>query len=268
MANFVPINNVKPFNSYIASTGETTFVFDWFVFKAEYVLVYKNGVLLQYNTEYNIPINAIGSATGGVITLIDPCEEGDEIVISRKSEIKRTSGYTESGEFRAGAINLDINYVVSLIQEINFKLERSISLSPSDSETTSRSLTMPKLKDRLSKYLAFDNNGNLTAVDSSASIDLVDNWVRKSESSQLEISSKKIYTQITTNIILKLPIVESVNDGMEILILNLDTNTNNTIVNSNSAIIKIDGATETILAPGEYKKFIYNHSMLKWFTID
>lgn len=267
MANFVPINNIKPFNSYVASAGETSFVFDWFVFKAEYVTVYKNDELLTYFTDYTIPTNSIGSANGGNIILVTPCDEGDEIVISRKSAIKRTSGYTESGEFRAGAVNLDMNYIISLIQELNFQLGRCVILSPSDAETSALNLILPKVKDRLGKYLAFDNNGNLTAVDGS-SIDLYYNWIRIDKSSLLEKSSKKIYTQITEEITLRLPIVASVDDGREIFILNLDTNTFDTKINANSETVTIDGEEEIILTPGEYKKFVYNHALLKWFTVD
>ena len=267
MSNFVPINNIKPFNSYIASAGETVFVFDWFVFKADYVAVYKNDELLTYYTDYSIPTNSIGSVNGGTIILASPCEEGDEIVISRKSAIKRTSGYTESGEFRAGAVNNDMNYIISLIQELNFQLERCVIISPSDAETSALNLILPKVKDRLGKYLAFDNNGNLTAVDGS-NIDLFYNWIRIDKSLLLEKSYKKIYTQITGDITLRLPIVESVDDGREIFILNLDTNTFNTIVNSNSGVVTIDGENEITITPGEYKKFVYNHALLKWFTVD
>lgn len=267
MASFVPINDIRPFNSYVASAGETEFAFDWFVFKAEYVLVYKNDELLSYLTDYTIPTNSIGSANGGKIILVNPCEAEDEIVVTRKSAIKRTSGYTESGEFRASAVNLDMNYVISLIQELNFQLERCVILSPSDAETSQLNLVLPKVKDRLGKYLAFDNNGNLTAVDGT-SIDLYYNWIRIDKSSLLDKSAKKVYTQITEEATLRLPIVTEVDDGREIFILNLDSNEFNVIVDANSEIVTIDGEAQITLTVGEYKKFVYNHALLKWFTVD
>lgn len=261
----VPINNKKPFNSYIATAGQSIFTFDWYVLKKEYVKVYKNNILLTYLIDYTVQFT--GQTEGGTITLKIPAEVDDTIVISRQSIISRTSSYTESGEFRASAVNTDLNYLVTVLQELSFLIERCVILSPSDADTTQLNLILPILKDRLGKYLAFDNNGNLTAVPGS-SIDLYYNWIRIDKSSILEKSTKKIYTQTTGEITLKLPAVGSIDDGREIFILNLDTNIFDTKVNVNSEIVTIDGNEEIILTPGEYKKFIYNHALLKWFTID
>lgn len=261
----VPINSKKPFNSYIATAGQTLFVFDWFVFDKQYIKVYRNGELLSMNIDYSVQFT--GLSEGGSITFLVACVVGDEVVIKRESEIKRTSSYTESGEFRAKAVNIDLNYIVTVIQELNFLLERCVILSPYDADTDASNLILPRRSERTGKYLAFDNNGNLTAVYGS-SIDLYYNWVRIDKSSLLEKSAKKIYTQITQEIILRLPIVDSVDDGREMFILNLDTNTFSTKINVNSTTVTIDGQSEITLTPGEYKKFVYNHALLKWFTID
>jgi hypothetical protein len=267
MTTFVPINDIRPFNSYTATAGETTFVFDWFVFKAEYIKVYKNDLLLTYLTDYTVPVESVGSATGGNIILTTPCALGDEIVIFRQSIAKRVSGYTESGEFRASAVNIDFNYLISLIQEAQFQIERCVILSPSDADTLALNLVLPKLADRVGKYLAFDNNGNLTAVPGS-SIDLFYNWIRFTASDTIDKAAKKVYTQLTADATLKLPSMGLIDDGREIFILNLDTNTFDTKINVNSETVTIEGEEEIILTPGEYKKFVYNHALLKWFTVD
>lgn len=259
----VPINNKKPFNSYIATEGQTIFTFDWYVFKKEYVKVYKNDNLLTYLSDYTVQFT--GQTEGGTITLNTPAVKDDAIVISRQSVISRTSNYTESGEFRAYAISNDLNYLVTVLQELSFLLERSVVLSPSDAESTQ--LSLPNLQDRIGKYLAFDNNGNLTAVPST-SIDLYYNWLRVDKSMVINKLIKKVYTQITSEITLELPQVDSTDDGRELFILNLDSNTFNTKVNANSETVTIDGQEEIILLPGVYKKFVYNHALLRWFTID
>lgn len=267
MATFVPINDIRPFNSYTANAGETTFVFDWFVFRPEYVKVYKNDILLEYLTDYSVPNTSVGSSDGGNVILIDPCEAGDEIVISRKSSIKRTSGYTESGEFRASAVNIDLNYLVSLIQEVNLQVERCVILSPSDADTQPLSLQLPKLSDRLGKYLAFDQVGNLIAVPGS-SIDLFYSWVRFTENSIIPKQTKKAYADISAEITLKLPIVNSIDDGREISILNLDTNEANIIIDVNSETLTIMGEATDTLEPGAYRSYIYHHGQLKWIRLD
>jgi hypothetical protein len=272
--NFVPINDIRPFNSYVATEGETTFVFDWFVLKPEYVQVFKNGVLLTYLSQYTIPSNSIGSANGGTIILSNGCSEGDAISIKRKSAIKRTSGYTESGEYRAKAINLDFNYIISLIQEANFLLGRCVVLNDSDPNTQG-SLILPYFENRKGKYLAFDNNGSLVAVPGS-SIDLYYHWVRVSVDTVLPKEVKKVYAQISSEITLDLPIVGILDDGREIYIINLATNEFNVIVRVTQPGILIentnpDGVIENAesdeLEPREGRTFVYNHALSKWFSI-
>jgi hypothetical protein len=267
MSNTIIINDIKPFNSYIAVDGETDFTFDWFVFKPEYVKVYKNEGLLTYISDYTIQSTSIGNPNGGRIILNTPCEEGDEIVIFRKSDVKRTSGYTENGDFRANAVNLDFGYLISLIQEINFQIGRSIVLTPTDSNTSPENLYLPKLSERIGKFLGFDNNGNFTALEST-NIDLYYNWVRITENVLLEKKIKKAFIKISGSISVKLPVMSSIDDGREILLLNLDSSTANATIEANSTVVTIDGDPIVILEPKTYKKFVYNHSELKWFTID
>jgi hypothetical protein len=263
----VPINDIKPFNSYVASANQTEFVYDWYVFKAQYIHVYKNDILLTYQNDYSVPTVGIMNPTGGKIILTAPCTAGDKIVISRKSIAERLSGYTESGEFRSTAVNNDINYLISLIQEINFLLERCVTIPPSDADTVSGNLVMPSFQSRIGKYLAFDNSGTLTAIEGT-SIDLYYNWTRITSTSTLDKLSKKVYTQITSQITLALPMVAEADDGREMFVLNLDSNAHNTIIQPHSSSITIDGLTQVSLSPGEYKKFVYNHALLKWFSID
>lgn len=267
MATYIPINDIRPYNSYVASANQTTFVFDWFVQKEEYVTVYKNEQLLANIQDYSFAVNSIGNATGGSISLAVGCTAGDLIVIVRNSSIKRVTGFSESGEFRASAVNLELNYLVTLIQELNFRLGRCIILSETDADTASSGLVLPKRQDRLGKYMGFDNNGNLIAVGGS-SIDLYYNWVRVSNSITLDKSPKKIYAQIAAEITIRLPIVSGTDDGREIFILNLDSNEHDVIIDPNSETLTIDGEDQIILTPGEYKKFIYNHALSKWFSID
>ena len=267
MTTFVPINNIKPYNSYTASDGETSFVFDWFVLKAIYLTVYKNDVLLTLYTDYTVPTGSVGSATGGNIVLSSPCVVGDRIVILRESDIERTSGYTESGDFRSSAVNLDLNYIISLIQELSFKTGRGIILSPSDADTIAENMVLPKLSDRIGKYLAFDNLGNLVAVESS-SIDLYYNWEKITGNATIEKTTKKAYLQITSSATILLPVMGVADDGREIFMLNISDSTENATISANSSTVTVDGNPNVVLIPGEYKRFIYNHSLLKWFTVD
>jgi hypothetical protein len=264
---FVPVNDVIPSNSYIANAGETSFVFTWFVFRAEYVSVYKNDVLLVYLTDFNIPNSSVGSANGGNIILTQACVAGDRIVIARKSLVKRTSGYTDRGEFRASAVNNEFNYLVTVIQELLYQLDRSLTLAPSDANSNILGLVLPKQEDRLGKYLVFDQNGNID-VTPSTGVDLFYNWVRFTASAEIPTQTKKAYASLSAAATLKLPVVNSTDDGKEILILNPDTNAFNLTINVNSATVTIDGSATNVLSPGYYRSYIYNHTALKWITLN
>jgi hypothetical protein len=267
MAIFVPINDIRPFNSYIANAGETTFVFDWFVFRAEYVKVYKNDIPQVYLSDYTVPNISVGSATGGTIAFVEACKEGDAIVIFRESEIKRTSSYTESGEFRASAVNNDFSYLVTICQELRALLNRCVILSPTDADTLALSLQLPKLSARIGKYLAFDQNGTFVAMPSTSN-DLFYSWVNFNESGVIAKETKKAYVEVTEAIEITLPEVGILDDGREIEILNSDRSESDIMVSVNSDIITLDGETSDTIEPGSYRKYIYIHTRLMWLRFD
>jgi hypothetical protein len=122
---------------------------------------------------------------------------------------------------------------------------------------------MPKINDRLGKYLAFDQLGNLVAIPGS-SIDLFYSWVKTTESITIAKQTKKLYAEITSEVTLKLPIVDASDDGREISILNLDSNTHDVTIDSNSLIVTIGGYLTDTINPGGYRTYIYNHGSLEW----
>lgn len=262
----IQIDNIKPFISYSATEGQTNFSFNWYVFKGEDIKVYKNDIQLEYLVDYTIPNNSLKNTEGGFVLLENECADNDVVVIFRQTEIKRVSGYTESGDFRSSAVNNDMNYIMSILQELNFQIGRCVILSPSDSEVAELSLTLPKVDDRKGKYLGFDNNGNMTAL-SSSSIDLYYSWVRIEASQILKKEYKKIFCEITQEITLQLPIMAEIDDGREIFIANTDDNSFNVNINCDSGIT-INGQDSDLLLPGEYRKYIYNHKLLKFFTVE
>jgi hypothetical protein len=265
MANPIVINDIVPFNSYIARAGETNFVFDWFVLKPEYVNVYKSRVLLTYLTDYTVKPGSVQNALGGNIILNTPCLGGEEVIVLRNSIIKRTSGYTEGGDYRASAVNLDFNYIISILQEISFKLSRTVGLSPFDPDMNILNLLLPSLADRKGKYLGFDNNGKLVALPGSKT-DLYYSWTELTMSQQIVNISRSIYVTLTTDITLTLPSVTIADEGRAILIMNPDTNTHKVSIKS-SDTSTIDGQDTNIL-PGEYVTFIYIAKKNSWIMKD
>lgn len=285
MATFIPINDTRPYNSYVAAANNTNFVFDWFVQKEEYVTVYKNEVKLLYIQDYSFTPNSIGSATGGAIQLALPCASGDIIVIMRNSAIKRVTGYSESGEFRASTINLEINYVLTLIQELSFKIGRCLVLSETDANTLPGDIILPSVNQRKKKYLYFDENGKLTAANGT-NIDIYNdlydalynnflapwrqqlstNWKSYSSSSVINKSHRRIKAVTTVATVLQLPTLTDADDGLDFFILNDSTSVFPCVISlqDDTASIPNSTARNNLLFPGESKRYFYNAAGKEW----
>lgn len=156
----VPINDSDTRSSYTATSGQTTFAYDFWIKGAGDLDVYVNGTLKTLTTDYTV--SATQSPSGGNVVFNSGLSDSDIVVIDYNPDIDRLTEFNTSGSFRATALNLELTYFTTLFQWLRTKVSRSFTLDPSS--TSSVSLTIPTPS--ANKVLKW--NSTATALENSA----------------------------------------------------------------------------------------------------
>ena len=127
----IPINDTTPKNSYVATAGQTTFPYTYFVNQAGDLQVYVNQV--QVLTGFTV--TNLQEASGGNVVFDTGLDDGDVVVIVRCSIIERLSEFEASGAFFASAVNLEYTYGVVIDQDLRRKIQDALRLSDFETET-------------------------------------------------------------------------------------------------------------------------------------
>lgn len=158
------LDNESPINQYVSSSGQTEFVFSFYIFATSDIKVYVNDVLKTITTDY-----VVRKSDGGVIGSSDLPMDGGKIIfnvgqvagakisINRDIPINRYTQFVTGGDFKADAFNTELTRILAIQQQLNRDISRSFRLAPSDAE--GGSLQLPT--NRASNILAFDAIGNL-----------------------------------------------------------------------------------------------------------
>lgn len=161
------LDNESPINQYVSSSGQTEFVFSFYIFATSDIKVYVNDVLKTITTDYVVRKNdggVIGSSDlpmdGGKIIFNVGQVAGAKISINRDIPINRYTQFVTGGDFKADAFNTELTRILAIQQQLNRDISRSFRLAPSDAE--GGSLQLPT--NRASNILAFDANTNLTLI--------------------------------------------------------------------------------------------------------
>jgi hypothetical protein len=142
-----------------AGTGPYAFTFE--ILDENDIAVYFNATLLTLTTDYTVSINAngTGSVTIVVGTNVPTTPDGDDsITIVGARDIERTTDFVTAGDFRASAINEQLDALTIFDQQISERVDRSIIAPVTDPTTIN--MTLPAKADRVNKVLAFDADGN------------------------------------------------------------------------------------------------------------
>ena len=161
------LDNESPINQYVSSSGQTEFVFSFYIFATSDIKVYVDDVLKIITTDYVVRKNdggVIGSSDlpmdGGKIIFNVGQVAGAKISINRDIPINRYTQFVTGGDFKADAFNTELTRILAIQQQLNRDISRSFRLAPSDAE--GGSLQLPT--NRASNILAFDANGNLILI--------------------------------------------------------------------------------------------------------
>jgi hypothetical protein len=135
----IPISDGTPKNSYIAAAGQTIFPYTFWVKDAGHIAVYVNNVLKVITVDYTV--SSVQSPTGDNVVFNSGLTEDDTVVIVYDPKYERTSEYT--GTIRLNALNTELTYVLTLLQNNKRVSENAIRIS--DEETVGLDAKLPSL---------------------------------------------------------------------------------------------------------------------------
>jgi hypothetical protein len=146
---------------YVANQGQTVFPYTFRIFAASDLVVERlrnnTTTVLQLNVDYTV--SGVGNNTGGNVTLTQGAQANDIIAIVSNQPNQRSTDFTESGDFRAAALNAEFDRIWIGIQQIAQDVSRQITRPLSD---PTASYVLPPAAVRANRYLAFGPNGELT----------------------------------------------------------------------------------------------------------
>jgi hypothetical protein len=159
------INAVTRRVVYDGSSGLGPYAFNFEVLDANDINVYFNTTLLTITDDYTVTVNANGKGSVSIVTgtnVPSTPVAADQITIIGSRDIERTTDFVTAGDLRAAALNEQLDALTIFDQQISERVDRSVQF-PSY-EPAGLNYTVPDVDDRKGKYLAFDNNGELTST--------------------------------------------------------------------------------------------------------
>jgi hypothetical protein len=155
----LPANSRR--DRYVANQGQTVFPYTFRIFAASDLVVERlrnnTTTTLQLNVDYTV--SGVGNNTGGNVTLTQGAEQNDIIAIVSNQPNQRSTDFTESGDFRAAALNAEFDRIWIGIQQLAQDVSRQITRPLSD---PTASYVLPPAAVRANRYLAFAADGSLT----------------------------------------------------------------------------------------------------------
>ncbi len=124
----IKINDVSPRIRYRADGTQTAFTFPFAIFKQSDMEVYLDDVL--QNSGYSI--SGVAETNGGSVIFTQAPANNTVITLYRNLPIDRQSDFQDGGAFRAQVINDELDYQVALVQQMNEKFDRCLSVGITD----------------------------------------------------------------------------------------------------------------------------------------
>jgi len=145
---------------YVATAAQTVFPYTFRIFAAGDLVVerLRAGVTttLALTTDYTV--SGVGADVGGNVTLTAGALAGDVLAIVSDQPNQRSTDFTESGDFRAAAVNAEFDRLWIGVQQLAQELARQITAPKSDPPA---SYILPPRGQRPNQLLGFDGNGDL-----------------------------------------------------------------------------------------------------------
>lgn len=164
------INAVTRRVVYTGSAGTGPYAFSFEILAEGDIAVYFNAAILTLTTDYTVTINANGTGSVTIVTgtnVPSTPTASDQITIVGSRDIERTTDFVTAGDFRASAINEQLDSQIIMIQQIAEENQRGMRAPPYDPALVADGgvvdMTLPTKASRAGKTLAFDSDGNPVA---------------------------------------------------------------------------------------------------------
>ena len=135
----------------VGGTPQTSFTFDFVIFDTSTDLkVYNGDTLLTGSTHYTVSGNAgtDGGFDGGTVTLVNTLASGvsnTTVTILRNISTDRLANLASTGPLDIDAVNKDFNRYVSMLQQFEETVDRSVQ-APEQDPTQRTTATSPGLR--------------------------------------------------------------------------------------------------------------------------
>jgi len=150
-------------NSYSGNGSVTVFAYSFKIATTadiEVIIRSSTGTETTKTLTTHYTVSGAGSASGGNVTMGTPPATGETLVIRRSTTQTQSLDLVENDPFTAESIEGAFDKNLSIAQELQEAISRSIKVSKSNTITTSE--ITASATDRASKLLSFDSNGDLT----------------------------------------------------------------------------------------------------------
>jgi len=152
------VADTPPWVQYQADGAQAAFTFPFPVLSAaDLQVVFDAGAAPGAHT-----IDGVGNSEGGTVIFPSPPPAGTRITLYRDMPVARTSDFTEAGDFRASALNAELDALAMMVQQVEAAATRALAAPAHD--TLGEPLTLPGADARADSVLAFDADGRATAL--------------------------------------------------------------------------------------------------------
>ncbi|WP_156092802.1 hypothetical protein [Rhodovibrio salinarum] len=157
----VRVADARPYVQYACDGVQTVFTYPFLILAADdLVLVLDDGT-----TPTGVTVRGVGNEAGGRVTCATPPAAGRTLTLFRDMAITRTTDFLEAGEFRASAINAELDRLTMLLQQLEALTGQALKRAPEDADTA---LILPPADARADAVLGFDAAGRPSVVTGSA----------------------------------------------------------------------------------------------------
>lgn len=126
-------------DEYTASASQTTFPYTFWIKETSDLAVYVNGTLKTLTTDYTV--STIQDPNGGNVIFNSGLTANDVVVITYEPSLARATDFLTSGNLKASALNLELDYLISLNQYLRNQNDRTIRISDTATGSITTTIT-------------------------------------------------------------------------------------------------------------------------------
>ena len=165
------VQTTKNIIVHVATDGQDTYSYDFLVLSADHMYVYLDGI--PYAGGYQV--TGIGNQDGGSVVLDDPigpADDGKQLSLVRLLEATQELDYTTYDGFPAESHERGLDKLTMLVQQADNVLLNAIRI-PEIEDSDEVNTVVPFALDRAEKFLYFDVDGNVTALEAELNVPAV-----------------------------------------------------------------------------------------------